>query len=195
MPSGSDALGWKAYAWPTAADVAGVPLMTGFRLTVVTVTENGASETLAVPSDTEIVMLLKVMPATLLLGVPVRRPVELLNVAQLGRLTMEYVSVLPSGSEALGWKAYAWPTVADVAGVPLMTGARLPVVTEIENGASETLAVPSDTEIEMLLNARPAKLLLGVPVSRPVELLKVAQVGLLVIENVSVLPSGSEAVG
>jgi hypothetical protein len=55
----------------------------------VTVIEKGVSEALAEPSDTEIVMPPKVMPATLLPGVPVRRPVELLNVAQLGRLTME----------------------------------------------------------------------------------------------------------
>ncbi|HEV2443505.1 MAG TPA: hypothetical protein VGT07_13355 [Steroidobacteraceae bacterium] len=36
---------------------------------------------------------------------------------------------------------------------------------------------------------------LGVPVSVPVELLKVAQLGVFVIENVSVLPLGSVVVG
>ena len=92
------------------------------------------------------------------------------------------MSVLPSGSDALGWNAYAWPTVADVAGLPLMTGARLPVATVIENGASEALTVPSDTEIVMPLNVMPAKLLLGVPDRRPVELLKVAQLGLFAME-------------
>jgi hypothetical protein len=41
----------------------------------------------------------------------------------------------------------------------------------------------------------PAKLVSGVPDSRPVEVLKVAQVGLLVIEKVRASPSGSEALG
>ena len=37
-------------------------------------------------------------------GVPVRRPVEVLNVAQPGLLSMRQVRVLPSGSEPVGWK-------------------------------------------------------------------------------------------
>jgi len=36
---------------------------------------------------------------------------------------------------------------------------------------------------------------LGVPVSAPVEVLKLAQVGVFLMENVSGLPSGSEAEG
>ena len=76
-----------------------------------------------------------------------------------------------------------------------MSGARLPVVTVIENGASDVLAVPSVTEIWILLKVRPAKLLLGVPDKRPVEMLKLAQVGLLAIEYASELPSGSLAAG
>jgi hypothetical protein len=55
----------------------------------VTVIEKDASDAVAAPSDTEIVMPLKVMPATLLPGVPDKRPVELLKVAQLGLLAME----------------------------------------------------------------------------------------------------------
>lgn len=68
-----------------------------------TAMENGARETLAVPSDTEIVMPLYLVPARLLAGLPESRPVELLNVAQVGRLAIEKVSVLPSGSDAVGW--------------------------------------------------------------------------------------------
>ena len=124
--------------------------MTGAWLPVATVIEKGASEALAVPSDTEIVTPLKVMPAKLLLGVPDKRPVVVLNAAQAGLLAIENVSAFPSGSEALGWNAYGWPAVTDVGGVPLMTGAWLPVATVIEKGARAALAVPSDTEIAML---------------------------------------------
>ena len=91
------------------------------------------------------------MPAWVLLGVPDKRPVVALKVAQTGLLATTNDSVFPSGSEALGWNAYGWPAVTDVGGVPLMTGARLPVATLIEKGASEALAVPSETEIAMLL--------------------------------------------
>ena len=35
------------------------------------------------------------------------------------------VSVLPFGSEAVGWKLYAAPTLAVVEGEPLMVGAPL----------------------------------------------------------------------
>jgi len=132
-------------------DVGGVPLMVGARLPVATLIEKGASEALAVPSDTEIVTPLKVMPAKLLLGVPDKRPVVVLNVAQAGLLATENVSVFPSASVALGWKSYGWPAVTDVGGVPLITGARLPVTTLIENGTSEARAMPSDTSIAMLL--------------------------------------------
>ncbi len=51
---------------------------------------------------------------------------------------------------------------------------------------------PSDTMIMMDENVPVAE---GVPDSLPVEVLKVAHDGLLRIENVSVLPSGSFAVG
>jgi hypothetical protein len=86
-----------------------------------------------------------------LLGVPDKRPVVVLKVAQTGLLATENVSVFPSASVALGWNVYACPAVTDVGGVPLMAGARLPVATLIEKGDSDALAVPSETEIAMLL--------------------------------------------
>jgi hypothetical protein len=151
FPSASVAVGWNAYGWPAATEIGGVPLMAGALLPVATLIEKGASEALAVPSDTEIVTPLKVMPTKLLLGVPDKRPVVVLNAAQAGLLATENVSAFPSASVALGWNAYACPAVTDVGGVPLMTGAWLPVATLIEKGDSEALAVPSETVIAMLL--------------------------------------------
>ena len=52
------------------------------------------------PSLTEMRMFENV-PATV--GVPLRRPVLLLKLAQAGRLLTENVSVRPSGSVAEGW--------------------------------------------------------------------------------------------
>ena len=118
-------------------------------LCVTMIAEDGR-DALAVPSETEIAML-PYVPAWVLLGVPDTWPVVVLNEAQTGLLAIVNVKVFPSGSMALGWNAYGWPAVTDVGGVPLMAGARLPVATLIEKGASEALAVPSDTEIAMLL--------------------------------------------
>jgi hypothetical protein len=62
------------------------------------------------------------------------------------------------------------------------------------NGGSETLAVPSLTLIVMFTKV-PTFATAGVPVSRPVVPLNVAQLGRFAIANVSVPPSGSVAVG
>src|SRR5688500_11252388 len=62
---------------------------------------NAGSETTAVPSDTEIVMLVKLRMSSRP-GVPDSLPVAVLNVAQDGRFWMLNVSALPSGSVALG---------------------------------------------------------------------------------------------
>lgn len=58
-------------------------------------------------------------------------------------------------------------------------------VTVISKLASEVLVIPSLTLIIMLLVV-PISMLLGVPVSAPVLVLKLAQSGLFVILNVSV---------
>src|SRR6185503_15238233 len=151
---------------------------------------NAGSDALAAPSLTLIAMLAK-LPAAL--GVPASRPVVVLNVAQLGRFAIAKVSVPPSGSLAAGVKAYAVPTVAVVGGVPEIVGARFGAAsTVIVNAGSDALAVPSPTLITMLPKAPAA---VGVPASRPVAVLKVAQLGRFAIANVSVPPSGSLAVG
>lgn len=84
---------------------------------------NAPSEACAAPSDTEIRTLLN-WPTSPAPGVPVRRPVAELNVAQAGRFWMLNVKASPSGSEALGWKLYASPARSDVWGVPVIVGAR-----------------------------------------------------------------------
>src|SRR5262245_32235869 len=89
--------------------------------TLVTTIANGESCAVACPSLTPITMLLNV-PTLALVGVPDRRPVLPLNVAQLGRFVTVYVSVLPSISVAVGVNAYSTPTDAPVGGVPVMTG-------------------------------------------------------------------------
>src|SRR5688500_3896210 len=100
---------------------------------------NAGNDTLAVASDTEITMFPEV-PTSASVGVPVRRPVVVLNAAQDGMPSMRNVSVLPSGSDAVGWKRYAVPSVSEVSGVPLMFGGRLAgAFTRIVNAGSETV--------------------------------------------------------
>jgi hypothetical protein len=92
------------------------------------------------------------------------------------------------------------PTTALVDGVPLIFGAVLlvdvvvEVVTVSEKPSSDRDAVPSLTRILMLGNT-PTLLFVGVPESTPVLELNESQPGLLAIENLSVSPSASFAVG
>ena len=87
------------------------------------------------------------------------------------------VSVLPSASLALGWNEYAARTLTDVSGVPEMVGARFAgATTWMVNEASDTLAVPSLTEILMDPDV-PTFAVVGVPDRRPVVVLNDAQLG------------------
>jgi hypothetical protein len=116
-------------------------------------------------------------------------------VAQVGRFAIANVSVPPSGSLAVGAHEYAVPTVAVVAGVPEIVGGWFGAAwTVIVNAGNEALAEPSLALITMPVNV-PAFAAAGVPVSWPVVVLKLAQLGLFAIANVSVPPSGSLAVG
>ena len=72
--------------------------------TALTWTLNGASEADAWPSLTLMAMLAKV-PTFELEGVPLKVPVDVLKVAQDGRLCTLKVRVMPAGPLALGVKA------------------------------------------------------------------------------------------
>ena len=102
---------------------------------------------------------------------------------------------MPSASLALGWNEYAAPTVAVVAGEPVIVGARFGgACTSIEKLASDALAVPSLTLMTMLLYVATAALP-GVPLIVPVTVLNDAQFGRFVATKDKVLPFGSDAVG
>jgi hypothetical protein len=83
-----------------------------------------------------------------------------------------------------------------VAGVPEIVGARFAAaLTVIANGASDTPAAsPSLTLMTMPLNV-PTFWLVGVPDSRPVPVLNVAQLGMFAIVKPSVSLSASAALG
>ena len=143
----------------------------------VVVIENAGSDTVAAPSLTRMMMLLAVPAAV---GVPDKRPVAVLNVSQLGRLSIVHASVSPFASLAVGWKTYCAPTVAAVGGVPLIVGAVFAAaLTVIENELSDALTLPSLTLMTMPLVVLVA---LGVPLSRPVAVSNVAHVGRFWIE-------------
>jgi hypothetical protein len=134
------------------------------------------------------------VPMFAVAGVPCRRPVAVLNDAQLGLLVMLNVSVLPFASLAVGVNVYCVPTVAVVGGAPEITGGVFDDATVIENAGSGVEALPSLTLITMLLNV-PMLAAPGVPRSSPVLTLNVAHVGRLAIENVNGSESASAAVG
>jgi hypothetical protein len=85
--------------------------------------------------------------------------------------------------------------VADLAGVPLMTGERLPVAadaTTILKVGKPTWNPLSRTQMR-IFSWVPATI--GLPLKRPVLLLKTAQDGRLLMPNDNGLPSGSTAMG
>ena len=87
------------------------------------------------------------------------------------------------------------PAVTEVGGAPVIVGGWFgAALTTIENAASAALSWPSLTLIPMFANV-PTLAAAGVPCSRPVVVLNVAQLGLFAMLNVSVPPSGSFAVG
>ena len=123
-------------------------------------------------------------------------PVAVLNAVQLGAFLTLKVSVLWLGSVVVGVNAYAAPTLTAVCGLPEIVGGELAtgLVTVMLKGDIEADDAPSDTVIMMLLYL-PAVAATGVPASWPVLELKVAQLGLCAIVNVSVVPPGAEVVG
>jgi len=172
-------------------DVVGVPEIVGgvfgFDETLI---ENVGNATVAVPSLTLITISTCIAAVV---GVPVSRPVEVENVAHVGRLTIEKVSVSPLASLAVGWNVYALPATTVVTGVPEIVGGVFGRGdTLIENAGKEVLTVPSFTAMTIL---ECVAAVVGVPLKRPVELENVAHAGAFEIVKLSVLPSASEAVG
>jgi hypothetical protein len=125
----------------------------------------------------------------------VRLPLLVSKVAQAGLLAIENVRRSPSASADVGVNEYATPCATEVAGVPLIVGARLAAggsVTVMLNAGRVTVALPSVTAMTMPL-ATPAAL--GEPESVPVDALKVAQVGLLEMPYASASLSASLPAG
>jgi hypothetical protein len=84
------------------------------------------------------------------LGVPDSWPVLVLKLAHEGLFRIEKVRGLPAGSLALGVKLYAAPTVADVAGAPLIVGGPSPgAVTVTLKAGKDAASVPSLTLIRI----------------------------------------------
>jgi hypothetical protein len=194
-PSASAAVGRKANALPAFTEVDGVPLIVGARFGVLaTVTANGASAVLILPSLTLMTMF-EYVPTFVADGVPISWPVTLLNVAHIGRFWMLKPSVLLSASAAVGRKLYACPAVTEVDGAPLIVGALLaePVTVSV-NGVSPTPTLPSLTRIWMFEYV-PTLAAVGVPDNTPVALLKVIHAGRLTMAKRSGSRFSSLAVG
>ncbi len=82
-----------------------------------------------------------------------------------------------------------------VAGAPDIVGVRFVAFTVIENAASEALPPRPSLTLITMPEVVPASAAAGVPESRPVDVLKLAQAGRFVMANVSVSLSASDAVG
>ena len=116
------------------------------------------------------------------------------KLAQVGLPTMLKVSVSPFASAAVGRNEELVPVCTLVSGEPAMVGALLTTAAEtlIWNGASDATFLPSLAEMVMSGDTPAAD---GVPLRRPVVEEKVAHVGLPLIRNTTVRPSGSIADG
>jgi hypothetical protein len=159
------------------------------------VIEKGAKDALDTPSLTLMTMF-DVVPVEPDGGVPLRAPLCRSNDAHEGLLLMEYVSVSPLASSAVGTNRYAVPASTVFVGAPDIVGGELVVaaVTTMLKGANETVLLPSVTEMTMLANV-PTFDISGMPSRTPVPVSKLAHAGRLRIVNVRVSPSASAATG
>jgi hypothetical protein len=160
--------------------------------TELTVTPKAGSEAVALPSLARITMF-EYVPTFAAKGLPDNVPLDVLKLAQAGLLTIENVSVLRSGSDAVGRKLYELPTATVVVGFPEITGGRL-LLTVIANVGNEAFDLPSVTVMRILFQVPTA---VGEPYSLPVETLKLAHAGLfaMVKRSLSIAVSGSLTVG
>src|SRR4029079_13320474 len=133
----------------------------------------------ALPSLT-LMMMFEYVPVCALLGVPDSLPVVALKVAHAGFLLMLNVSVSLFASFAVGVNEYRLPATTDFGGVPLIVGAELPVPepTVIEKPGSDALIPLLSVTGRMIYDHVPTLLLVGVPDSRPVEVLNANHAGL-----------------
>jgi hypothetical protein len=87
---------------PSALRVGGVQLKVAEPFaTSLTVMLNAGNDTVVRPSDTRMTMF-EYVPTCALVGVPLKRPVDVLKVAHEGRLEMLNVNLSPFGSRAVG---------------------------------------------------------------------------------------------
>ncbi len=150
LPSGSLAVGLKEYAVPTVAAVAGVPEIVGARFGAALTTIVKAFSAVVVRPSLTLMIRLEYVPMSATAGVPDKRPLAVLKVAQRGWLLMRKTSVSPSASLALGTNVYVCSACTLVPGVPLIVGARLSRPrTWMENAGSITVLVPSLTLMTM----------------------------------------------
>jgi hypothetical protein len=126
--------------------------------------------------------------------------VLVLKLAQAGRLIIAKVSAPPLTSEADGAKKYACPAITLTGGVPEIVGGVVGGVDDcaaaivIRNGPTVALPTPSETPISISFVV-PTSAVVGVPLSSPVAVLKLAQEGIFVMSKVSAELSGSETPG
>lgn len=113
--------------------------------------ENAGSDVVTLPSLTRITMF-EYVPTCASVGVPLKRPVEVLNDAHAGLFETLNVNESPFESLAVGVNEYADPTPTEFGGVPEIFGALLDVdaaLTVMEKVGSELVTLPSLTRMRM----------------------------------------------
>ena len=188
-PSESLPVGVNEYCVPAVAVVGGVPEIDGGTFgTALTTIENVAS--CAVPPCASLTPMTipENVPTFAAVGVPDNRPVAVLNVAQAGRFVMLKVNAPPRDR---------WPSAErirgargdSVGGAPVIVGGWFGAALTTSRTPRASVALTVADADTMFANV-PTLAAAGVPCSRPVVVLNVAQLGWLVMLNVSVPPSG-----